>query len=162
MDTKVEDFERWLHREAYRVQGDLGSAHDDLVQEGRIAMWLDEVKNGTSHAGYMTREAALRMREVARGQGRQFGSEMRRVAIFPETAYLYDHEMDPVQADLADKLVLAYHRGEIREALDRLPPRQRQAAIKILTDGVLTPQERASWVDARKKLQVELDHLRGC
>lgn len=159
--TKVADFDAWLHREAYRVSGDLG-LHEDLVQEGRIAMWRDEVKNHQSHSGFMTRAAGLRMREVSRGDGRQFGSEMARVSrsVVPAVSFdQYDRPVEPTQVDLTDRLVLAYHQGEIHQAIDALPPRQRSAARKILSDGVLTARERAAWVDARRKLSAELAHL---
>jgi DNA-directed RNA polymerase specialized sigma24 family protein len=163
MSVSVADFEVWLHREAYRVGGDF-VPHDDLVQEGRIEMWRTLERRGP-HAGFMTQDAARRMREIARSGAREFGNEGKRGPGSVRDAISFDlieRPVEPEQADLADQLVLAYHRGEIRQAIDALPPRQRAAAIKLLTDGVLTAQERAAWVDARRKLQAELAHLKGC
>lgn len=160
--TAVAKYERWLHREAYRV-GRID--HDDLVQEGRIAMWKQEVKHGGEHAGFMTSQAAMRMRQVAGGEKAFGGIKVAVRDVAPDVSLdqfepTVAGKLSPEQTDLAEQAIMAYHHGAIYHAVNALPPRQREATIKILTDGVMTPQERASWTTARQKLAVELAAMR--
>lgn len=160
--TSVAKYERWLHREAYRV-GRID--HDDLVQEGRIAMWKQEIKHGGEHAGFMTNSAALRMRQVAGGEKAFGGIKVAVRDVAPDVS-LDQFEptvvgrLSPEQTDLAEQAMMAYHHGAISQAINRLPERQRQATLKILTDGAMTPQERAAWTVARQKLAAELAEMR--
>lgn len=164
--TQVAQFHGWLHREANRILDLTSPLHDDLVQEGRIAMWKQEIKHGGPHAGFMTSQAALRMRQVAGGE-KAFGGVRVAVRDVAPACSMDQFEpnvraqMEPELADLAERAMLSYHYGEIHAAVDRLSPGQKAATRKILCDGVLTDRERASWTDARRKLATELDHLKG-
>lgn len=159
LSTTVANYEGWLHHAAAGF-GDQ-NLHDDLVQEGRIAMWRQEVKHGGEHAGFMTSQARLRMSQIAVGE-KAFGGIKVAVRDVKPVASLdqFDVELTPAQADVAEVAMWAYHRGEIYAAIDRLPPRQREAVRVILADGVLTGAQRAAWSDARKRLAVELEGLR--
>lgn len=76
-------YHRWLYRIAADMLpgGFLDPEIDDLVQEGRIAMWkafdrYDDCK-GTL-APWMTNAARLRMKDVAHGHGKYTGHTGRR------------------------------------------------------------------------------------
>lgn len=72
----VSDFEKWLHRTAFNMTG--ASDHEDLVQEGRIAIWEALAMADHSHpalAGYVTRAAKGRMIDVVTGNRRVTGHE---------------------------------------------------------------------------------------
>ncbi len=164
--TLVADYFRWMHREANRIADPWDPMHDDLVQEGCLAAWQQEQKRG-QHAGFMTKQAALQMRAVAHGQA-MTGSTHKGIAGSVKPACSMDQfepglrdRLTPEQADLAERAMIAYHHGEIHQAIDRLPARQGQAVRSLMLDGVLSNRERAAWVEARAKLAVELDHLKG-
>jgi RNA polymerase sigma factor (sigma-70 family) len=77
------DFEGWLRREAAYMlpDGTRSREHDDLVQEGRIAMWralktFDPDKGALP--SWVTRAARTRMRDVAHGHGKPTGHEPNR------------------------------------------------------------------------------------
>lgn len=72
----VSDFEKWLHQTAYGMTG--AAEHEDLVQEGRIAIWKALARADHSDpglAGYVTRAAKGRMIDVVTGARRQTGHE---------------------------------------------------------------------------------------
>lgn len=75
-DDTLADFEGWLHKVALNLGGPHN--HDDLVQEGRIAMWQALRKADMSNpgwAGYVTRAAKGRMVDVVTGRSRLTGQE---------------------------------------------------------------------------------------
>lgn len=72
----VADFEKWLHQTAYGMTG--ATDHEDLVQEGRIAVWKALQRADLSDpglAGYVTRAAKGRMIDIVTGQRRQTGHD---------------------------------------------------------------------------------------
>lgn len=72
----LSDYDRWLHRVAGRMTGPVG--HDDLVQEGRVAIWKAMQRADLSDPGlpgYLTRAAKGRMIDVVTGRSRQTGHE---------------------------------------------------------------------------------------
>lgn len=165
--TSVGNYVNWMHREANRIlAGPTMVSHDDLFQEGMIAAWRQEQKHGGEHAGFMTSEAALRMRQVAQGgspfgnagrgrSGRDVKPEFNLDALDAELA----EALAPREADFAEWAQMAYHHGELNNAISQLPPRQREAVLVILAGGIMDPRQRAAWVDARVKLRVWLEHL---
>ncbi len=164
--SSVANYVTWMHGEANRVLDPWSPMHDDLVQEGLLAAWQQEKKRG-EHAGFMTNQAALQMRSVARGQA-MTGSTHKGVASSVKPVVSFDQFdsptrdlLSPESADLADRAMIAYHHGEIHQAIDRLPAKQKQAVQSLMLDGVLSARERAAWSEARVKLAIELDHLRG-
>jgi RNA polymerase sigma factor (sigma-70 family) len=75
------DFDGWLHRTASGMTG--ADGHDDLVQEGRIAMWkaLERAdQDAPGLAGYVTRAAKGRMIDVVTGRSTLTGHERPRQA----------------------------------------------------------------------------------
>jgi DNA-directed RNA polymerase specialized sigma24 family protein len=161
----LRNYDRWLHREANSILGPTHPLHDDLVQEGRVAMWRSAVKHG-EHAGFMTRSARLRMLSVASGE-KAFGGI--KVAVRDVTPVGSIDSLEPKQKDaiaprvrdIAEQAALAYHHGELYRSISRLPSRQQEAVRTYLTGGVHTARERAAWGDAKKRLAQDLAHLKG-
>jgi DNA-directed RNA polymerase specialized sigma24 family protein len=81
--TELADYHNWLYKTAADMLygGCKDPDIDDLVQEGRIAMWkaLDKYDDckGTL-APWLTNAARMRMRELAHGHGRWTGHTGRR------------------------------------------------------------------------------------
>jgi DNA-directed RNA polymerase specialized sigma24 family protein len=64
VDQTLRDYDRWLHRTAYELLPpafDSADAHDDLVQEGRIAVW-DAVRTYCPDRGALPAWITLRAR----------------------------------------------------------------------------------------------------
>lgn len=159
-------FEGWLRRVAV---GCVGAGHpllDDLVNEGRIAMWQQMRKHGGEHAGFMTEQARLRMRQVARGEKAYGGVKVAVRDVAPVTSLeACEAAGSPVAAvhfsDHSERACLAYHRAEIQAAIARLTPSEQRAARKVMHDLPRTAADRAAWTLARRKLAADLAHLRG-
>lgn len=121
------DYDAWLHARAHQLLpgtriADSAVDHDDLVQEGRIAMWqalasYDPAKGPLP--AWLTLKAHGRMLTVLRP------APTRRAA----TVELTDDTLDQAwvdDPDLLHDITAAYHAGRIAQALDTLTPRQRQ------------------------------------
>lgn len=167
--TVVADYDKFLHVLANRMLGWPGHPlHEDLVQEGRIAIWrAEQTYDPTKGAlpSWVTRAAEMRMKDIAWGTGQPFGREATRGKREVKTTLLEDispviqEEIEPRTKDIAEHAMWAYHHGELHRTIERLTPRQQEAVRAKLAGGVLTPQERAAWVKARVHLQQELEHL---
>lgn len=182
------DYRRWLHSLAYDIARDDGT-HDDLVQEGYIAMWrafdtYDPDKGAL--ATWLTGAARLRMRDVAYGRGAWTGHEAQRGrksvgATSLDAILAVEEDLPVLAADLLDGIESAYHGGEIAEALDALSPAQREYVYARFWLGIeptsRDPQTR-EWIDqypvlrrrylwfgtskqtgARDRLRARLGHL---
>jgi hypothetical protein len=82
-DLDLDDYHNWLYKTAMEMLPNAGRDPyiDDLVQEGRIAMWralekYDDCK-GTL-APWLTNAARMRMKDIAFGHGRWTGHTGRR------------------------------------------------------------------------------------
>lgn len=157
-------FESWLHATAYRLGG--AADHEDLVQEGRIAMWRSAERRGQAHAGWMTIDARRRIHEVAVGGRSQLGSERTDRSRSVEPVVSLDglepehaEELAPKEADFAAWAAMAYHHGELARAIAGLSPKQQESVRVVLAGGIMDGAQRAAWVDARRKLRTMLEHL---
>lgn len=187
--TILPDYRRWLYKTAWDLLP-AGSPHaDDLAQEGSIAMWrafstYDETKGALP--SWLTTAARLRMRDVALSHGRWTGHEPMRGRAEPNTtsldAVVEDGTDDQalVYDDVLDGVEVAYHHGEIAQALNALTDEQRQYVYLRFWAG-LDPASRAPgevalraefpvmakrWLwenrnGARVRLATELAHLRA-
>lgn len=168
--TVVADYDRWLHAVANKMLGWPGHPlHDDLVQEGRIAMWRAEQTHDPARGAlpsWITRAAEMRMKDLAWGHGQPFGREATRGKREVKTVNLEDispviqEEIEPRTTDIAEHAMWAYHHGELHRTIERLTVRQQEAVRAKIAGGLLTPQERAAWTVARRELAEELRHLR--
>lgn len=167
--TAVADYHGWLHQVTNRVLGYTDHPdHDDLVQEGRIAMWRAEATHNPdlgAKPSWITRAAEMRMKDIAWSTGRWTGREATRGRREVESVHWdrlapqVQDEVHPRTEDIAEKAMFAYHHGEIAEAIDSLPAPQRAAVLQFLRTG--RAEHRSAWQSAKPRLAEQLSHLRG-
>lgn len=161
MSTYPNEVDAWIVRVAQNMARSRPEMIDDLAQEGRVAAW--DAWNSLKvpeDVGYTKAAARKHMLSIVSGQRRMLGSEHPRQKIV---------RADPTPAEdipdssegLADYVILAYHHGEIYQAIRALPPGQRQATCRMMCDQKMTRTEWQSWRDAKPKLANKLEHLRG-
>lgn len=155
----VAGYDRFLHWEANRI-GYHGVSHDDIVQEGRIQIWRS-LPTWQASLGprdpYLMNAASWRMVDFAWHGKPAFGHESMRGSRPAQTRlgdadYWRSLEQHWTCADHADQAQWAYHRGEIRQALDRLSPEQRRYVVLRFWGG-LEPGSRAPGAAALRRGQ---------
>ena len=187
-DEIIAGYHGWLFKTASGMTSNPSDV-EDLVQEGRVAMWLAldsyNPEKGSLPA-WITRKAKYRMIEIvtdgpltgqpSRRHGRNPATEMNR-----DTLSLDLPRGDGVNlADLIsrdvgqfDSAELAYHQGEIAAAIEALPDAQRKYVIarfyeamtgrEMQEAGLFTYDPSALWTSqkngARMKLAEKLRHL---
>jgi RNA polymerase sigma factor (sigma-70 family) len=174
------DYDRWLNATANRLlfNHTSNADHDDLVQEGRVAMWralstFDESRGALP--SWLTKAAELRMRDVAWGTGQPFGHEPLRGSRPIEVAKSLDAmEIDEVEA-LLGMVVEADQHDEVEAAVNELPadlreyvflrfwagldPRSASPGTRSLVKQFPALSDRRSWPAARRLLYERLQHL---
>lgn len=145
-------YERWLHKVANAYLQPWDERHDDLVQEGRIAMWRALPKHDPAKGSlpsWLTKAATMRMKTLAFGKGQPTGHEavrgVRDVDVVASLDALIEEDGAEGLMGAADALLeveMAYHAGEIAEALDSLSPAQRRYVLARFWCG-LDPASRA-------------------
>ena len=163
-DELLKDYLPWLRKVAGSMIGFGDPWVDDLVQEGYIAMWR-----------------AIRSYNPAKGVLDYWlkfnGSNRIRLLVgrrrLPDEE-LPDWSLDIAAPDLLEQMEIAYHHGEIAQAIDNLSPQQKKYVIarfwlgltgnEMVALGVFTYDPSALWNSkrngARWKLEKELAHLR--
>lgn len=181
-DQIIGAYHKWLHKMANVYLDPTDERHDDLVQEGRIAMWKalqtwdpERVALPT----WLTGAAKLRMKDVAFGHGRDTGHEALRGTQHVEPVTSIDAFEDPdvllSAGESLEGVELAYHYGEIYKALEDLSPAQRRYVyarfwlgldptsrkpeMRELVAQVPELAERWHWQRARERLRESLAHL---
>lgn len=128
------DYHKWLHYIAYKMTDD-DSIHDDLVQEGRIAMWRAMQTHDPDKGAlpsWVTTAAKQRMKDFLYGHGQPTGREATRGSREVETDTSVDALLEEgLEAALGvsealEGVELSYHHGEILKALATLSPSQRE------------------------------------
>jgi len=155
----------WLQKVAGNMIGFGDPRLDDLIQEGYIAMWKALSTFSSSRGSqdwWLKYKAHGRMLEVVRRTVHRNEDELSEA---PEEAL--------AAPDLLEALELAYHEGEIAEAISRLTPKQRRYVVarfwlglsgnEMKQLGVFAYDPSALWNSrkngARWKLQESLQHL---
>lgn len=155
---------------------------EDLCQEAWIEIWKYFSKNPedaeTKSKKFFGMMAKRKMHDIIIRGYKTFGasSEKRtRGAIINDIPVsLYYKEMSSISRiweslqTTNDDLELAYHNGEIADAIQSLPSRQREV-IELMYWKGLTAQEvkrehridRNTYVEAKRKLREKLQHLKG-
>lgn len=169
IDDTLSQYRLWL----LRVAREVGPAVDqyDLAQEGHIAMWkalgtFDESKS-VKLSTHLMNKARWRMQEVvARGTWTGKPSEAGkkyRPECEPTDFGTSDFDVESVTREQAEAVMIAYHHGEIMDALNRLKPEHRRKVIDWFWRGVVDNKNRSWWdskgYGARDKLRAELAHL---
>jgi len=140
----------------------------DLAQEGHIAMWRALRTYDPSRgalASWLTTAARMRMTDVVR-RGVYTGMPHHRGR--PRHVDIPTAELEPAGVStLIEGVELAYHRGEILDALGRLSPQQREYVLlrfwggatygELVTRFGFNPG--AIWHVARGRLRKQLAHL---
>lgn len=181
----LSDYRKWLLAVANRMiatsRGGRGEDYEgrvqDLAQEGYIAMWraLDTFDpNKGALASWIIRAAELRMTDVVR-RGSVFGRPAQRGTVrIEDRASIHGFEdVDPEELErriaywLDDGLALAYHRGQIRQAIGRLTPDEQRYVVLRFWEGKTNPEIDPHvegnvihlWRTARGKLRNDLRRL---
>jgi len=188
-DQIIAAYHKWLFKTASQMMPADSPDLEDLVQEGRIAMWL-ALKSYTRDKGslpaWLTLKAKYRMIEIVKGKratgapsrlhGRNPATELQRTTLSLDAergdgVTLADLiSVDPIALDAAE---LAYHQDEIARAIMELPDAQRRYVIarffeamtgrEMQEAGVFNYEPSALWTSqkngARKKLAAALAHL---
>lgn len=155
----------WLRATAADLmQGRPPHRIDDLGQEGWIAMWkaMHEDRDVAVKAPldwWLKHRAINRMRNVVRDW---FVPGKQRQHIFTDDI----PDLMAASAEL-ENIELAYHYGEIRAAVDRLPPREREYVLLRFWGGYTYSRLVAHfgyntsnvWRIVRPKLVSDLEHL---
>lgn len=173
----LDDYEKWLHAVANSIT--TPALHDDIVQEGRVAMWraletFDASKGAL--ASWLTHAAEMRMKDVAWGKGQPLGHEPMRGSRPVEEGPSLDDQPEEIVQALLGHVEEAYHDGEImkiiRESLTPkqqeyvflrfwggLEPKAQAAQIRALVREFPVLGERWHWQRARTVLAEKLAHL---
>lgn len=175
----IANYDKWLHAVANRMMSGATEAdHQDLVQEGRVAMWralstYDETKGALP--SWLTKAAEMRMSDIARGHGQPFGHEAVRGVREVEMGPSLDAEPEQVVEALLGYVEAAYHDGEVMQAIRELTPRQQEyvflrfwggldpraqaPGIRALVAQFPVLKERWHWQRALPILRERLEHL---
>lgn len=173
------EYRPWLYKVANRLLSPGHPDLDDLVQEGYIAMWKAE-KSFSPEKGkmdwWLKFKAHRRMLTIV--QRRRLEEDLslnKKVRVNNHGGTEESLELQDLLAapDLLESIEMAYHTGEIAEAIDSLSPAQRKYVYarfwlglsgKEMQDlGVFGYDPSALWTrksnGARDKLGKELAHL---
>lgn len=163
-DEVLAEYTHWLYATAGRLLGSFADPDlDDLVQEGYIAMWralrsYDESQGALP--AWLTAKAEWRMRTVASRRQPRAEDEL-------------DESL--AGASLLESVDIAYHHGEIADAISGLAPAQRRYVIarfwyglsgqEMRDLGVFRYDPSSLWTrprnGARWKLARQLSHMEG-
>jgi RNA polymerase sigma factor (sigma-70 family) len=141
-DRVLAQYHKWLHAVANFMQETWAHPdHDDLVQEGRIAMWkalttYDPSKGAL--ASWLTTAAKMRMRDCIKreywtGTPARYGHGGKVPDDGTTVMSLMDDDLTLTAvleaADLLEAVEISYHRGEILRAIGALSVNQRRYVV---------------------------------
>ncbi|WP_329047070.1 RNA polymerase sigma factor [Streptomyces sp. NBC_01422] len=162
IDEALADYEAWLHRRAGQMLPPTDHRHDDLVQEGRIAMWQAHNQHDPAKGAlpaWLTQNATWHMREVLARRGKWTGSPSRRQGrhavqdlpteslnelLDPESRHR-DETAGGVAPDIAEQAMGAYHQAEIAAALAGLTEKQRRYVLHRFWGDAAGPELKAEF-----------------
>ncbi len=166
----------WLITVAWQY-AKTGADAQELAQEGHIAAWRALQKwtpeKGIAKETHLKHKAKWRMVEVVqRGnltgmesrQGKKYsaGTEANKDREIPMD-FTVEHDGVALQQYI-DSMIVAYHHGEIYEAINSLTPKQKQQVFDRFWRGIYDPKNSAWWFGkdygVRSKLLEKLEHLR--
>lgn len=168
----LKSYRPWLRKVASGMV--TGPAVEDLAQEGWIALWRawlvwrKEGEGGAPLDWWLKKKAHGRMLTLVT---RDWQTQKAQAWGIPAGAATVTDEpsvWDELLVDLPE-VELAYHHGEIAEALDELTARQREYVVLRFWHGYRGAEMKqhfgyepsALWRDAKKALISSLRHLKG-
>lgn len=183
LDEQVfRDYKKWLLKMATIYLPTRWNEWHDLAQEGHIAMWkalrtYDPSKGALP--SYLTQAARWRMRDCAnretwtgtmgaRGHVREkpavpesaLGHPMMSADLSESASSFLIEKLDETwYAEIAEGVMLAYHRGEIGEVLSGFPDSVRSALYRKFWLDEVVPN--GNWRSAVPVLVNRLEHLRA-
>lgn len=161
----IENYHRWLYRLANDLLwADSSARHalsvDDLVQEGRVAMWR-ATQNFDSGRGnlpaHLTNAARKRMLDVVMGKKPCFGTEGNRGRVkVPEAALRAMPEPgDPDEPLSVDLRASSEPSDRMCRALAAMSPSARQYIEGVFWGGERLRRDRAAWREAEAAIREE-------
>ena len=157
----------WLYRVADDLLWPNSSARhfltvDDLVQEGRIAMWRAsqtfDPRRGNLPA-HVTNAARKRMVDVVTGAKPSFGTEGNRGRVkVPETALTAWPEPGDPMEPIAPSGASSGH-PDVLAALEELPDSAREYVERVFWGGERLRRDRAAWRVAEEMLSQSLKFI---
>jgi RNA polymerase sigma factor (sigma-70 family) len=182
-DAILAGYTSFIRKTAWEYSGNPEYVQD-LVQEGYIAMWRAlksyDASRGVSLPTHLMNHARWRIAEVRqRGDftgkpsqaGKKHSAGTRKNAdreVSTDLLANHDSPEDGVLFDLAvyddlDSVYVAYHHGEIYDAINTLPERKRQKVYERFWLGEYDPKNSAWWyakrIGVRDLLRPQLEHL---
>lgn len=180
-DETIASYHNWLYKIATQLISASSPHLDDLVQEGRLAMWL-AMESYTPSKGslpaWLTRKARYRMLDVAR---KSLWTNQPPVSLDEVvTTRGKDTEVTladtiPDKSEPYEKAEMAYYRAEIAAARRSLTPAQQiyvaarfydqLTQAEMVRDGIFDYDPSALWnrknTGAKHRLARKLAHLKG-
>lgn len=168
-------YKNWLLKIAWEYSSNLSEVQD-LAQEGYIAMWkalqtFDESKN-IKLSTHLMNKARWRISEVrARGTytgmpsraGKRHTAGTEANKNTEQSVDMSESMFDIEISDNIDSILLAYHHGEIMEAINSLPVQQRKRVYDRFWKNDYDAKNSAWWfgkrIGARDRLKERLGHL---
>lgn len=168
VDATLSAYRLWLLKTA-REYVDATDVYD-LAQEGHIAMWkaLSTCPDGIKLSTHLMNKARWRMAEVAKrgtwtGKPSEAGRKYRPV-LEPVDMGMSDFDVESVTREQAEAVMVAYHHGEIMDALNALKPEVKTKIVDWFWRGMVDHKNRAWWdgkgYGAKHRLASQLEHLR--
>lgn len=137
IDEQIARFDKWAHVVANSRLAPGHPDHDDLVQEARIGIWEALVKHDPALGAlpsYVTRAAKWKMDDAI--ERRKWTGQETTRGVPRHDRDRYTDSLDALidgglgdllaAAEVLESVTLAYHYGEIQQALDSLEPVQRE------------------------------------
>lgn len=154
---------RAVRAEARRRTASKPGMFDDALQEGLVGWWQASEKRPAEPA-YAFGGARQRIIGFVTAHAAPFGAPSRQGRRQVDERLLAEDEtLEGVSAPVlaTDDAAIAYHRPEIRRAIEALTPRQRAIVEKVALGVPLTSSQRGEWSGRlRPRLAVELAHLK--
>lgn len=163
MEPYPDEVDLWIARLAKNMTITRPNMREDLAQEGRVAAWTawNNLSLMPYDVGYAKGAARRRMAQVVMDRRRQLGSELGREKIVAtEPVAPEDFPEIKGQCDFTEGAMLAYHRGEIHLAIQRLSPGQQHVTARIMAGQQPGREGKHAWSAAKPKLAAELAHLK--
>ena len=148
LEEKIAGRQRLLEIQASERGVSDPGMRDDLIQEGRIKIW-DVLMREPDAAGLLSVATKRRMMKLVTQETTWFGQEGRQGLERDPLRRSWDSTdrddddtppLEIVAADILSGVELAYHAGEIAEAINALPEKHREYVVLRFWGGLTNPE----------------------